>query len=1032
MSKTSTINRRTPVPNEKAIRKRPVPAARFKRATGKRGRNKPGPGEVLAADVVSEPAQPFLIVGLGASAGGLEALGEFFDHMPPESGMAFVVVTHQHSGHKSMLSELLNKRTAMRVTETCSNCSVKPNSVYVARPEGCLGLLGGRLQVLDLGEEPSGMRLPIDYFFRSLAEDQREHAVGIILSGTASDGAVGLTAIKAMLGMTMVQEPESAKYPGMPRSAIATGMVDYVLPVSQLPQRLIAYAKRRHQVPQGMDAGLEGTLPDSIQNILALLRQRTGHDFSGYKPSTIRRRIMRRMDVHQMKGPTQYMSLLRENPHELDLLFKEMLVVVTEFFRDRDHIKVLETILVRDVLASRSIDEPVRVWVPGCATGQEVYSIAILLHEAADRLQKRLSFQVFGTDLDSQAIDVARAGIYPEGIAVDVPHDRLARYFSKRDHHFKIKEEIREMVVFAQHNVVKDPPFSRLDLISCRNLLIYLEATWQKRVLSVFHSALKPDGLLFLGPSEGVGDMTAFFDALDRKAKVYRRTHEPLPGPARLGFQPRSSENVPARATEVIGLEPVPDSRLNRVLERLLLQRFVPVSAIVNDRGDIRFVHGRTGNYLELAPGLPHYNLMEMAREGLRPALASLLRRAGIQSGEAVQNGVRVKTNGDMTLVDVTVQRLAEPESVRDLFLVTFRPSSEPPARDSKRKRAGATRAPLSRVEQLEQEILFTRESLKSTVEELQTTNEELRSSNEELQSTNEENQSTNEELETSKEEMQSLNEELQTVNAQLQSKIEEYVHVNDDLNNLLNSTAIATVFLDADLKIRRFTNAALQMFSLIPSDIGRPLTDLVSRLNYDQLVADAAQVLRTLAVCEQEVTTQDGGWRHVRILPYRTTDNVIDGLVITLVDISRLKRAELIAESSKVYVESILATMREPLLVLDSSLRVVTANRAFLRCFKMDAAEVVGRLIRELGSRKWASPQLRQLLGKILQENETFENFVVADQFPGVGHKVMILNARRLEQRSNQTGLILLAMEDATDKQKKPAGRKTRRGARP
>jgi two-component system, chemotaxis family, CheB/CheR fusion protein len=974
-------------------------------------------------EVDSEPALPFLIVGLGASAGGLEALVEFFEHMPPESGLAFVVVTHQHAGHKSMLSELLRKRTTMPVTEVRSSSRVKPNCVYVAPPEGCLGVLSGRLQLLDSSEEPAGLRLPIDHFLRSLAEDQRDHAVGIILSGTASDGAIGITAIKGAMGMTMAQEPDSAKYSGMPRSAIATGMVDYVLPVDQLPGRLIAYAKRRRQIPLGMDAALEGALPDPMQKIVSLLRHRTGHDFSGYKPSTIRRRIVRRMDVHQVKGPTQYMALLRENPHELDLLFKEMLVVVTGFFRDPHLFDVLETALLRDILDSRSIDEPVRVWVPGCATGEEVYSIAILLREAADRLQRNYSFQIFGTDLDSKAIDVARTGIYPDGVAVDVSRKRLARYFNKVDDHLRITKEIRDMVVFAPHNVLKDPPFTRLDLVSCRNLLIYLDTHWQKRVLSLFQTALKPQGLLFLGPSEGIGEMTEFFTVLNPKAKLYRRTQQTLPHPVLPVFDTHVRSLAPALEPQGVVLAPVPETHLNRVLERILLQRFVPASAIVNERGDIRFIHGRTGNYLEPAPGLPHYNLMEMAREGLRPALVTLLRRAAAQNGEAFQSRVRVKTNGDVTLVDVTVHRLTEPESVRDLFLVSFRPSSERPARQSKRERAGAEVAARSQVAELEQEILFTRESLKSTVEELQTTNEELKSSNEELQSTNEEHQSANEELETSKEEMQSLNEELQTVNAQLQSKIEEYARVNDDLSNLLNSTAIATIFLDSDLKIRRFTDDARQMFSLIPSDIGRPLADLVSRLNYDQLVVDAAQVTRNLAVCEREVTTQDGGWRLVRIFPYRTTDNVIDGLVITLVDITRLKNAEQVAESSKTYVESILTTMREPLLVLDASLRVVTANRAFLRCFKMDAEEVVGRLIYELGRRKWALPRLRQLLDQILQKDEKFEDFVVADHFPGVGRKMMILNARRLEQHANQPGLILLAMEDATAKQRQPSG---------
>jgi two-component system, chemotaxis family, CheB/CheR fusion protein len=973
-------------------------------------------------------ARPFLIVGLGASAGGLEALIEFFEHMPGDSGMAFVVVTHQHPGHTSMLPELLRKRTRMRLAEVKGSCRVKPNGVYVASPKGYLDIFNGKLRVMDATEESAGMRLPIDYFFRSLAEDQRENAVGIILSGTASDGTTGISAIKGALGMTMAQEPELAQYSGMPRSAIATGLVDYVLPVDQLPGRLIAYARSRHLAPRGVDAVLDAALPESMQKIIALLRHHSGHDFSGYKASTVRRRILRRMDVHQVKTPHEYWNILRDNPHELDLLFKEMLVVVTSFFRDREIFHVLEKIITQEIVVARSEGSSVRVWVPGCATGEEAYSIAILLREASDRLKKRFSLQIFGTDLDRRAIDVARTGVYPSGIAVDVSRDRLARYFTRENDQIRIKQVIREMVIFATQDVVMDPPFTKLDMICCRNLLIYLDVAWQKRVLTLFQAALNPEGLLFLGPSEGVGEMGPYFTVVDKKAKIFRRTNRTLPHPLVSGYSFAGTEAAPAQAAGAATVTPAPETRLNMTLQKVLLQRFVPASVIVNEQGDVRFIHGRTGDYLEPAPGQPRNNLLEMAREGLRPALVTVLRRAARQRGEAFQQVVRVKTNGGFSPVDVTASRLTESEAVRDLFIVTFRPSSAASAKVSKQTRAETTPASLSRVEELEQEILFTRESLQSTVEELQTTNEELTSSNEELQSTNEEQQSTNEELETSKEEMQSLNEELQSVNAQLQSKMEDYIHANDDLTNLLNGTSIATIFLDVALKIRRFTEDARQMFSLIPGDVGRPLADLVSKLNYDQLVADAAQVLRTLTTCEQEVTTRDGEWRLVRILPYRTVDNVIDGLVITLVDITHLKEVERTAEQSRIYAESILATLREPLLVLDSGLRVITANRAFLRCFQMSVSEVVGELLYELGGRQWAIPKLRQLLEKILSKNNAFEDFEVAHQFPGVGWKVMILNARRLQQHPNQPGLILLAMEDVTAQRKRVLGGKAER----
>ena len=971
-------------------------------------------------NTVSEPAAiataarstAFPIVGLGASAGGLEALEEFFKHTPADTGMAFVVVTHQHAGHTSLLPDLLRRWTAMPVAEVTDNLRVKPNCIYVARPEGYLALLDARLHLMTAAE-PSGLRLPIDYFFRSLAEDQRERAVGIILSGTASDGTLGIKAIKGATGLTMAQEPESAKYPGMPRSAIATGMVDCVLPPAQLPQRLAAYVTGPYAVPARPDEAV--ALPDSMLKIVVLLRSRTGHDFSAYKPTTIRRRIERRMNLHQVRGPLAYLELLQNNPHELDLLFKELLIGVTNFFRDPEAFATLGETVVKELLATRPDDAVVRVWVPGCATGEEAYSLAILLRECAERMGKRIALQIFGTDLDSHAIDTARAGVYPDGIAVDVSRERLARFFTKEDGHYRLKKEIREMVIFAPQNVVKDPPFTKLDIVSCRNLLIYFNAALQQQVLTLFHYALKPDGLLLLGSSESVGELHEHFTVVDKKAKIYRRSGGALPllPPVEFGVETTAGAARPAPAAEASAPEP----RLVAVFEKLLMGRFAPASVIVTERGDISFIHGRTGNYLEPAAGRPRNNLMEMAREGLRPVLSAALRGAAAKKCDVVHEGVRVKTNGHFTLVDVTVSRLAEPESIRGLFLVTFRPSPVQATRPGRGKKSGAASrpAPPGRVEELEQELLFTRESLQSTVEELQTASEEHKSSTEELQSANEELQSTNEELETSKEEMQSLNEELQTVNAQLRSKVEALTQSDDDMQNLLNSTAISAVFLDGRLNIRRFTEEARQTFNLIPTDAGRPIANLASNLNYDTLVDDAAEVLRTLVVCEREVPTKAGGWRLVRILPYRTMENVIDGVVITLVDITRIKQAEQAAQSNATYAESIVATAREPLLVLDRDLRVVSANRAFLRRFKMTVAEVEGQLIYDLGHGQWKIPELRRLLEKILPGNDHLEGFEVEHRFPVIGRRTMLLNARRLVQLPAQPGRILLAMEDVT-----------------
>jgi two-component system, chemotaxis family, CheB/CheR fusion protein len=960
------------------------------------------------------PGKAFPIVGLGASAGGLEALEEFFKQMPPDGGMAFVVVTHQHPGHTSLLPELLRRCAAMPVVEASDNLRVKQNCIYVARPEGYLALVNGKLQFMDCPDS-SAVRLPIDYFFRSLAEDQRERAVGVILSGTASDGTLGVKAIKGATGMTMAQEPESAKYPGMPRSAIATGLVDYVLPAGQLPQRLVAYAKGPYLMPSGADADADAALPEPMPKIIVLLRNRTGHDFSSYKPTTIRRRIERRMNLHQLRGPQQYLSVLQDNPHELDLLFKELLIGVTSFFRDPDAFEALGKTL-KTMLEARPDDAAVRVWVPGCATGEEAYSLAILLREGAERMKKRVTVQIFGTDLNSAGIDAARTGVYPDGIAVDVSRERLARFFTKEDGHYRLKKEIREMVIFAPQNVCKDPPFTKLDLISCRNLLIYLNGALQRRLLSLFHYALKPDGLLFLGPSESIGELRDHFAVVDKKAKIFRGTGQASALQAPLDLSASAGETAPTHAGIAEAAVAAPQPRLSATFERLLLGRFAPASVIVNERGDISFIHGRTGSFLEPASGQPRHNLLEMAREGLRLALAAALRRAARQKSEVVSEGVRVKANGSFTLVDVAVSRITEPESIRGLFLVTFRPARVAIARPAKRKKSASAGLPPGRVDELEQELQFAKETLQNTVEELQTANEGLTSSNEELQSSNEELQSTNEELETSKEEMQSLNEELQTVNAQLQSKMEAFSQANDDMQNLLNSTAISTVFLDGQLHIRRFTEEARKVFNLIPTDVGRPIADLASHLNYDQLVVDATEVLRTLAARETEVPTREGGWRLVRILPYRTTENVIDGLVITLVDITRTKRAEQAAEQSRAYAESIVATVRGPLVVLDPDLRVVSANRAFYRQFKVSAEQTERRLIYEVGNGQWDIPKLRQLLEKILPKHSTFEEFEVEHDFPTVGRRVMLLNARRLEQPPTQRGRILLAMEDVTE----------------
>jgi two-component system, chemotaxis family, CheB/CheR fusion protein len=969
-----------------------------------------------AAGAVRRPAptpRPFPVVGIGASAGGLEALETFFAHVVPDCGIAFVVVTHQHPGHTSLLPELLRKSTRMRVEVAADGVAIEPNCLYMSPSEGYLAILNGTLHLME-PDEPGLLRLPIDYFFRSLAEDQKEKAIGIVLSGTGTDGTLGLKAIKGAAGMTMAQAPESAKYAGMPSSAIATGLVDYVLPTEQIPAQLSAYAQGLYLAVAGSGAPDDGPLPEPMQKINVLLRAQTGHDFSAYKPNTIRRRIERRINVHQLKGPQQYLRFLQENPHELDLLFRELLIGVTNFFRDSGAFEALAKTALPHLLAARPAGATVRVWAPGCSTGEEAYSLAIVLQEQMNRAKRQFPVQIFATDLDHQAVEAARAGRYPGGIARDVRPQRLERFFVKEQEGYRIKKEIRELVIFAVQNVLKDPPFTKIDLLVCRNLLIYLQPEAQERVLSLFHYALNAGGLLFLGASESVGGMGDHFAVLDKKWKVFTRK-EPVGAAALVvPFPTGLPQREPAVAGAGLADARTLKQQLPALLEKALLNRYAPACVIVNERGDILYVHGRTGDYLEPAAGQPRWNILDMAREGLRIDLAAALRRAAAQNAPVVHEGVRVRTNGDVIVIRLAVTKLSEPESIRGLLLVAFQ--TEPAGGKRRPIRPPARRAaktPPARVLVLEHELQYAKETLQSTVEELETSNEELKSTNEELQSTNEEFQSANEELETSKEEMQSLNEELQTVNAQLQAKVDDLARTSDDMQNLLNSTEVATIFLDRDFHIKRFTPQATKLVNLIPSDVGRPIGDLASNLCYGELQADAAEVLRTLVFKEREAQTKDGGWRQVRILPYRTTDNVIDGLVMTFVNINRSKQAEQAAQQARAYAESIVATIRQPLLVLDAQLRVVSANPAFYRTFALSPGQVEHQVIFHLNNGQWDIPGLRRFLEGVLPKNSAFKDFEVERDFAGLGRKVLVFNARRLEQGADLPGMILLAIEE-------------------
>ncbi len=826
------------------------------------------------------------IVGIGASAGGLEALEAFFDAMSEDSGVAFVVVTHHNAEQISLLPHLLRNHTTMPVQEITAATVVEPNHIYLPLPGLHLALLQGVLRPLPAEVSHGGSHFPIDYFFRSLAEEQKEKAIGIVLSGTGSDGTLGVQAVKEVGGLVLVQEVQSAKFSAMPLSAIATGNADYVLPPQSMPSQLLAFLHGPYLRVAATPAVLSALTPEVLWQIYGLLRTRTRQDFSGYKISTLQRRIERRLHVHQLLTADQYLRYLREHPYELDLLFQELLIGVTTFFRDPDAFAFLANTALPELLSAHTDEQSLRVWVPGCSTGEEAYSLAILLREALECAHKTCPVQIFATDLNLRAIEKARRGHYPGGIAADVSPERLARFFVKEDDTYRVKKEIRELVVFAEQNVLTDPPFTKLDLLSCRNLLIYLNSDMQRQLMPVFHYALNPGGLLFLSSSETISGFSDLFTTLEQRWKIFKRKESAVITPVVTEFPVRAGR-ADNRGLMVDGVPKAGEATLVTLVEKTLVQQFAPPSVIVNDRGDVVYIHGLTGHFLQPAPGPPTHNLFTMAREGLRMDLLAAVREAASQDQPVLHRGVHVRANGGTALVDVMVRKITDPEALRGLVLVSFLEVAEPP-----RRRRGKAE-PLNttehrRLTELERETQTLRSTLQSTIEEANTTNEELKSTNEELQSTNEELQSANEELETAKEEMQSLNEDLQAVNSELQSKVAQLSRANDDMQNLLNSTDIAMLFLDNELCIKRFTPRTTQVFKVIPTDVGRPIGNIASTLRYDQLETDAQEVLRTLVFKEMEVAASEGAWYVMRIVPYRTSDNVIDGLVITFIDVSK------------------------------------------------------------------------------------------------------------------------------------------------
>jgi two-component system CheB/CheR fusion protein len=759
----------------------------------------------------------------------------------------------------------------------------------VIPPNKDMSILHGVLHLLDPAA-PRGLRLPIDFFLRSLAHDQQERSIGVILSGMGSDGTLGLRAIKEKSGMVLVQEPASAKFDAMPRSAIEAGLADIVAPAGELPGKIAAYLERTPIVARA-EAVVDEKTHSALEKAVILLRVHTGHDFSHYKRNTLYRRIERRMGIHQIARMAAYVRYLQQNPQELDILFKELLIGVTNFFSDPAVWEQLRTDAIPALLASRNAGRALRAWVPGCSTGEEAYSLAIVFKEAAEKTAPRENFtlQIYATDLDRDAIDKARQGVFPENIAADVSEERLKRFFTREERGYRLRKEIREMVIFAPQNLIMDPPFTKLDLLSCRNLLIYLAPEVQRKLIPLFHYSLGPDGILILGSAETIGGATDIFTPLGGKLRLFRRK-DSAQRPEPVEFPSSFAARLPAGTAQRPPVD-APAS-LQTLADQLVLKQYAPPAVLANDKGDIFYISGRTGKYLEPAAGKANWNIFAMARDGLRLDLTSAFQKALRQKEVVSLHGLTVGTDGGEQRVDITVHRLDEPGPLLGLVMIVFSDvAAAVPAPAA--GRPAKPRAHNPRLAELERELTQIRSEARSFSEEMQTSQEELRSANEELQSTNEELQSANEELTTSKEEMQSLNEELQTVNIELQSKVDELSRASNDMKNLLNSTDIATLFLDIELNVRRFTPQATKIIKLIPGDVGRPVTDLATELRYPDLADDAHEVVRSLVPAEKPIAARDGRWFTVRIMPYRTMDDRIDGVVITFSDITVAKSLE-------------------------------------------------------------------------------------------------------------------------------------------
>ncbi|MTI84490.1 MAG: chemotaxis protein CheB [Firmicutes bacterium] len=962
------------------------------------------------------------VVGIGASAGGLDAFTRLLKKLPGDTGMSFVLVQHLDPKHNSALTEILSKVTSMPVSEVENKTVMKPDHVYIIPPGKAMSVTQGVLHLIPRAARQS---MPINFFMESLAKDQGSKAIGVILSGTATDGSRGLKEIKKAGGIIFAQKPQTAKFDNMPLNAIATGIVDFVLTPEEIACEVAKIARSGIlEVKETENGKLFSAEADELNQIFIILRKASGTNFSEYRELTIRRRILRRMVLHKIEKLGDYANCLRQNPVEVTELYQDLLINVTNFFREPEAFETLKSLVFPSIMQNRSPEEPIRVWVTGCSTGEEAYSIAIVLIEFLGDDAFSTPIEIFATDINETLIKKARAGIYPKSIEADVSLERLRRFFVKVDEGYQITETIRDLCVFARQDMVKDPPFSRLNLISCRNAIIYFGPAMLKKLYPVLHYALNQKGFLFLGSSESVGAYANLFNLVDKKHKIYSKKAVAasfIPEFTARDYMAATMENHEKASRG--GANANLKSKVLEEADRIVLSQFAPAGVIINNDLEIIQFRGRTGAYLEPASGKPSLNLFKMVGDGLSYGLHSAINQVQKEKIRVRKEDLHVINNGRVNRVNVDVIPIVESPSKEKYFLILFEkvvPQAFPEGVNTSSAVAGLKQATLgdenSELIRLEHELAVTKENLQSIIEKHEFTNDALRAANEEIQSSNEELQSMNEELETAKEELQSSNEELMTLNEEVHNRNLELDTISSDLFNLFRSINIPVIMLSNNLHIRCFNPAAEKTFNLIATDVGRPITDINTNFNNSNMEQAILEVIDTLISKEQEVQDRFGRWYSVQIRPYRTTDNKIDGVVISYSDIDTVRNSLALAQEARDYAEAIVETVREPLLVLDAGLHIKSSNMAFYQAFMVTPEETLNKSIFELGNRQWDIPQLRTLLEDILCNNTLFKNFEVDHNFPHVGYRKMLVNARRIVGSANQTKLILMAIEDVTE----------------